>query len=314
MNLKQIICIVFAIISLPMLGQNSDSQWALSRISVAHMRTKPGHSSEISSQVIMGMPIKLIEKDGDWWRVETPDGYQGYIIDNSLVIMDSLKLNAWKDSKRVVVTSMHQTYVYESKDKISNRNIITDVVNGVILEGEKTNEAYTKVTLPDGRIGYIQSEYITPIEEWASQEFNSDLILNMAYSMMGLPYLWGGTSTKSLDCSGLAKVCYLANGIILRRDAYQQAETGVKIEASNWHECETGDLLFFGNKKNNRVTHVAIYDKDGLYIHSSGRVKVNSIDPQSEIYLTTPFFHATRIKSAIGTEGITKAANHPWYF
>ena len=133
-----------------MLGQNSDSQWALSRISVAHMRTKPGHSSEISSQVIMGMPIKLIEKDGDWWRVETPDGYQGYIIDNSLVIMDSLKLNAWKDSKRVVVTSMHQTYVYESKDKISNRNIITDVVNGVILEGEKTNEAYTKVTLPDG--------------------------------------------------------------------------------------------------------------------------------------------------------------------
>lgn len=311
-NILSTIAILF--IAVTLYGQTNEQKWGLSRISVAHMRTKPGHSSELSSQVIMGMPIKLIEKHGDWWLCETPDGYNGYIIENSLSMMDSIKINTWRESNRVVVSSIHQTYIYKSPKATSYKDIISDVVNGAILEGTKSLEKYTKVVLPDGRVGYINSNDITPIAKWASQDFNSDCILEMAYSMMGLPYLWGGTSTKSLDCSGLVKVCYLANGIILRRDAYQQAETGNRIEPSNWQTCEAGDLLFFGNKKTKRVTHVAIYNEKGLYIHASGRVKENSIDPKSSVYLTTPFFHATRIKNSIGSDGITQAINHPWYF
>lgn len=306
--------IVILFIAITSFGQTNESKWGLARISVAHMRTKPGHSSELSSQVIMGMPIKLIEKKGDWWLCETPDGYNGYIIENSMSLKDSTQMDSWRESNRVVVTSIHQTYIYKSPKATSYKDIISDVVNGAILAGEKSSDKFTKVLLPDGRVGYIKSNDITSIEGWASQKFNSDLILEMAYSMMGLPYLWGGTSTKSLDCSGLAKVCYLANGIILRRDAYQQAETGDRIDASNWQNCKAGDLLFFGNKKTKRVIHVAIYNNNGLYIHASGRVKENSIDPESSLYLSTPFFHATRIKNAIGTDGITQVINHPWYF
>ena len=290
------------------------NQWALGRISVAHVRVKPGHSSELSSQVIMGMPIKLLSKSGDWWHVETPEGYKGYIISNSLSLKSEVEMKEWKKSNRVVVTSLYQTQIFKSPPQCGVRDVVSDVVNGVILQGVKSDSEFSKVTLPDGRCGYIRSSAIAPIEEWASQEFNPNLILDLAYSMQGLPYLWGGTSTKSLDCSGLVKVCYLANGIILRRDAYQQAETGIKIEAKNWKSCKAGDLLFFGNSKTKRVTHVAIYNEDGLYIHSSGRVKVNSLDSKSDLYLTTPFFHACRINGAIGTDGIIQVINHPWYF
>jgi hypothetical protein len=43
-------------------------------------------------------------------------------------------------------------------------------------------------------------------------------------------------------------------------------------------------------------------------------VKRNSVDPDSEAYLTTPFLWAVRINGNIGTKGITRVANHPWYF
>lgn len=288
--------------------------WALGRISVAHVRVAKGHSSELASQILMGMPVKLLSKVGDWWQVETHEGYKGYVIGSSLSIKSETEMNQWRNSNRVIVTSIYQSQIFKSPTQCGIRDVVTDVVNGVILQGKKCNTEFSEVLLPDGRKGFIRSNDITPIEEWASQDFNPELILDMAYSMHGLPYLWGGTSTKSLDCSGLAKVCYFANGIILRRDAYQQAETGIKINANNWKSCQAGDLLFFGNAKTKRVTHVAIYNENGLYIHSSGRVKVNSIDPNSDLYLKTPFFHACRINGAIGTDGIIQAINHPWYF
>ncbi len=101
---------------------------------------------------------------------------------------------------------------------------------------------------------------------------------------------------------------------MLMRDASQQARTGTRIEAADWRSCKPGDLLFFGNPDTGKVTHVAIYDHDGNYVHSSGRVKRNSVDPQSAAYLTTPFLHAVRIQGNEGSTGITRVIDHPWYF
>ena len=75
----------------------------------------------------------------------------------------------------------------------------------------------------------------------------------------------------------------------------------------------TGDLLFFGTRSG-RVTHVAIYLDNGKYIHCSGRVKINSVDPEADDYLSTPFLSISRIDGQIGTKGITTVREHPWYF
>ena len=131
--------------------------------------------------------------------------------------------------------------------------------------------------------------------------------------MMGSGYLWGGTTTKLTDCSGLAKVSYFSNAIILQRDASQQALTGKIIKAEDWKDARLGDLVFFGTKTG-RVTHVGIYLHDGKYIHCSGQVKINSVDPEADDYLTTPFLSISRIDGMVGTKGITAVRNHPWYF
>ncbi len=290
--------------------------WGQVRISVACFRTAPSHGAEMATQGIMGMPVRLLEYDDGWWRAQTPDGYIAYVTDGSVTEKSAEQMLAWRtQTPRVIVTALWQTHVFSSADPKGVRDIVSDVVNGNILEGEYDAAAeYIKVALPDGRQGYIKSSDVSDLKQWASQGFDPEKIMETAYSMMGTPYLWGGTSPKTLDCSGFSKVSYFSNAIILMRDASQQATTGTRIEAEDWRTCQTGDLLFFGNAKTRRVTHVAIYDHDGHYIHSSGRVKTNSVDPESEDYLTTPFLHAVRIDGNQGTRGITRVEEHPWYF
>ena len=88
----------------------------------------------------------------------------------------------------------------------------------------------------------------------------------------------------------------------------------IRLSFAHWLMLIGAVGLFFGNAKSGKVTHVAIYDNNGAYIHSSGRVMRNSVDPASDRYLPTPFLHCVRIDGCEGSDGITRAKDHPWYF
>ena len=292
-------------------------RWAQVRLSAASLRTRGAHAGEMATQALMGTPLRVLQSGGDWWRVQTPDGYIAYIPSSSVVEKTPAQMRAWRGAKRFIVTSLDQVKAYNSPTATGPRDVVTDLVNGCIVtipEGRPNivNRRY-HIELPDGREAYVDTSALKNFDQWAAQTFNPELILDVAYSLEGTPYLWGGTSTKAVDCSGLAKTAYFANGIILMRDASQQALTGTRIEAENWRDCRAGDLLFFGTRAG-KVTHVAIYDSNGDYVHSSGRVKRNSVDPTNPSYLTTPFLHSVRIGGNEGTRGITRAAEHPWYY
>lgn len=293
-------------------------QWALVRLTAASMRTGGRHAAEMATQNVMGTPLRVLAADGDWYRVQSPDGYISYIPSSSVVLRTSEEMAQWRRAPRFIVVSPWQVQAFRTADATGVRDVVTDLVNGCIVEipasVPNVQNGKLEILLPDGRRAFVDAKAMASVTEWAAQDFNADRILDTAYSMEGTPYLWGGTSTKAIDCSGLAKVSYFSNGIILMRDASQQATTGTRIEAKDWRQCRPGDLLFFGNAKTGRVTHVAIYDSKGNYVHSSGRVKRNSVDPDAESYLTTPFLHAVRIAGNEETRGIFRARNHPWYF
>ena len=282
-------------------------RWALVKLSIATLRTEGKHAAEVATQAIMGMPVKVLEKDDEWYRVQTPDNYISYVPESSLCFKTEAQMAQWRKARRCVVN------VYDSRlvTEPGGDETVTDLVLSNILEFRGQQGDWVRLATPDGREGYILKSQVEDVSQWAQQNFDAALIEKTARRMMGSSYLWGGTSTKVTDCSGLVKVSYLANAIILQRDASQQALTGKKF--NDYHQAQLGDLLFFGNSKTGRVTHVGIYLRDGKYIHCSGQVKVNSLDPKAPDYLYSPL-SISRINGMIGTKGITYVRDHKWYF
>ena len=293
-------------------GIPATRKWALVKLSIATLRTEPKHSAEMATQGIMGAPVKVLEKCDDWYRVQMADDYIAYVPESSLAFKTDAQMKAWRKAKRYIVTTYDSRLVTQA----GGDETVSDLVMGNILEYKAAQGGWLKLVTPDGRVGWVAAADVAELSQWSQQGFSADQIEKTARRMMGSGYLWGGTTTKVTDCSGLTKVAYLSNGIILQRDASQQALTGkIMKKGTDWRQYETGDLLFFGNEKTGRVTHVGLYLRDGKYIHCSGQVKINSLIPTASDYpyLYSPIT-ASRIKGMVGTKGIVALKNHPWFF
>lgn len=284
-----------------------NKQWALVKLSVATLRCEPKHSAEVATQSTMGTPLRVLEEVGEWLRVQCPDDYIAYVPESSVMFVSQEDLKAWNRGFRCIVTVYDDRLVTEP----SGDETVSDLVLGDILMAEAFKDGWAQLRTPDGRKGWVSRSSVEYFDKWAQQDINLEIIEKTAKRMMGSTYLWGGTTTKMTDCSGLVKVSYFSNGIILQRDASQQALTGLKID--DWHNARLCDLLFFGNSTTKRVTHVGLYLHDGKFIHCSGQVKINDLNPEAPDYLYSPL-SISRIDGQIGTKGIVYVRDHKWYF
>ena len=277
----------------------------------ASLRGGPRHAAEMMTQAIMGTPLLVLERDKAWLLVQTPDHYISWVPANSVTLQDETGWKAWRKSDRYVHTG-YQGFVYDAPDR--NAGIVSDIVAGAILQADgKARKGFVPVRFPDGRKGFLKSDECCDLARWAARPLDMEVVVRTARQMMGSTYLWGGTSVKGADCSGFVKTAYFCSGVILSRDASQQALTGDIIPTDQWQSCQTGDLLFFGDERG-RVDHVALYLNDGEYIHCSGQVKLNNLDPEAPDYRESNFVSISRMKTQIGTPGITAVKAHPWYF
>lgn len=284
------------------------------KVSEVHLRSLPAHSSEMVSQVVLGTPLLITGVDGEWVRVTGPDGYEGWVNSSSLNTIDDNEMKRWRGSDRVVVTSHEPLAVIADTLSYGDRTaLLTMLVNGSIVEGKKApSRGWTNVMLPGNVEGWIPSSKIDDFSEWSRQDFDSEKIIDLAASLTGDPYLWGGTTTKGVDCSGLVRVAFFGNAMLLPRDASQQALIGTPHDLSSYKPVEA-DLLFFANDEG-RIVHVALYEKDDFILHSSGYVRRNSLNPGDALYLDRSVHHVIDIREALENGNIKKISNHSWYF
>jgi gamma-D-glutamyl-L-lysine dipeptidyl-peptidase len=289
-----------------------DKIWGLTTLSVSNLRSKPAHSSELVSQTTMGTPVKLIEESEGWLRVETPEGYNGWMDISSLKRFSPEEIDLWKGADRYVYNRI-SGYAFATPNH--KGKIVTDLVLDDIFVVEDKKLGYLKILTPDGRSGYVKRGDCISWKDWINKKPDVQSLLAVPRQMVGFPYLWGGTSTKAVDCSGLVKIAYLSQAIVLERDASQQVQTGDSIDFKDMKNLQPCDLLFFGPSPQ-KIVHVGIYLGNGEFIHASGLIRISSIDPTAQNYYLTAkrnIYDARRILNSLNTEGIVQVKYHPWY-
>ena len=277
--MKKLAIFVAALFGVATFSTLRAEQRALVRLSVVSMRAKASHAAEQVSQALMGTPVTVLERGAEWSRVQTPDGYSGWIINHSLVFPSAAEMQQWSGAPKVMIT--HPFELHDADRR-------TDLVAGNVLVA-----AGDSLRLPDGRMILAPAGAFAPLDSLSARPFEPEALPRFAELYMGVPYLWGGLSSKGMDCSGLVRMAYAAQGRILPRDARQQAPLGREIPADS---LRSGDLIFFGNPETGRITHVAIYDKGGEYVHASQLVRRNSLDSRSPLYLPLKVVSRRRIQ------------------
>jgi len=112
----------------------------------------------------------------------------------------------------------------------------------------------------------------------------------------GVPYRWGGFTSRGLDCSGLVARVLMQNGIHAPHNSASLYKLGQKVTYS---QLKAGDLLFF-NTRGRGISHVGIYLGDNKFVHASSGSREVTVSSLSDKYYQRRLVGARRLTKAGG--------------
>lgn len=269
-------------------------------VGIAGVRSDHDPNSELVTQALLNAPAKLGESVDEWTFVTLTD-YEGWVRTDELEepgVKGFCKVGICCGTPlylvAVIKTTCTSLYTHPEGDDTLGYVYLSTALPLV----DTTQANRVQVALPGARTAWLPRSAINvSLQESAYSRTSIQTIIGYARALLGVPYLWGGTSCEGIDCSGFVQLCYRMGGYTIPRDSSQQhAFLEQHIERS----ClQTGDLIFFGRQK---ITHVAMALNDHEYIHAEGQlyncVTINSFDPVDAHYdqrLDEIFWDAKRV-------------------
>lgn len=230
---------------------------------VAPLFAEPRVASAQISQLVAGRVVELLEQRDDWYRVRGPDEYEGWL---------------------------HRGYLATAPQDNARRSIQLERVSlGCVTtnpDGARRAMPFGARLAPEER---VKSGEVIDAAKLADRfPFEAGAITRTAQLYFeGTSYLWGGVTPWGADCSGLVQAAFGLHGIQLRRDAWQQAEQGAPGETDP-RLSRAGDLLFFSDRVDQHITHVAIALGGRSLVHLAlgrGGYAVERFDDQRDPYV-----------------------------
>jgi SH3-like domain-containing protein len=271
------------------------NKWfAVVKNSVIDTRKQPSSSSDLVNQALLGMPLKVIDKKGDFYRVQTPDRYFSWVAKDDIIGMNKVDFTEWNQSEKIIFIKTNG-FVYNDKNF---KETVSEITSGSILKLVSNHEKYYEVEYPDKKKGFLLKNEAFPYDIWLKNLASNDLmkgrqhnIETVAKSFLESPYLFNGASTKGMDASGFVKMVYLMNGFIIPKNIDQQIKIGKTVAINlDFSELDKGDLIFFGEKAaeetKENATHVGIWlgNNKQEFIHVSENIRISSMDENQPNY------------------------------
>lgn len=289
---------------------------------VVKIHAEPDGNSEQVSQTILGHTLLLLSTptpEETWVQVQTDDNYTGWV--RTQQVRPLGEDEEYPQPGRIYRVNALWAFVREKPDPQAPHLTIAPM--GAWLEGREWHDDWLHVRLPDGQEGWVTVQDVT--SQWVvvtrvgslrvegmviSQGETAEpyavpragwqnALVYTARRLLGVPYLWGGSSPFGLDCSGFVQLVYRMCGLVIPRDADLQAGFQRTAEVS-LEDAQPGDLIFFagGNDPHQRaITHVGMIIDGEHFIHSSGGVGVNII-PLDEPYYRSILWGVRRVMDA----------------
>lgn len=242
---------------------------AIVRVSWAPLRRDPSHHSEMTSQIVMGEVVELLDQPASaWFSVRAWDGYEGHATAGSLRQVGEADAAAWTAAADGFSLGTDLEPITPPDDPTDPSPSADRAPWGARL----ARAGAGGFLLPDGkRVNARRPERIVFGPERAlAYEVDAAAAARTARQWMGTPYHWGGRIRAGADCSGLVQAVYALHGFRLPRDSRDQLAAGPRLPADLDHAAagRPGDLWFFA-WDGGRVSHVGICLGEGRMIHAS---------------------------------------------